>query len=228
MARLADFERADTEEDRDRYVLHLPGADGVVRHELIVSSPRGLAEELLGEGEIEVTVAEDATPEDWDRQVRSVHASQQRHLEQLTGLTDVRAMLKPHVPDRVAPETTAVVALRRTRSDGTMYRLALPPIFLPIGTRLVVALPPVCTCFAVVLPTSGDPDLGFCPNAIACPGGMVSTNAGLTPDSIFFGVPCFPWLHFIPFFRVVPFPFAPPGSSFVLIWGGADFLGPFP
>src|SRR5690242_4445697 len=99
MPRLREFSRAETGENRDRYVLRLPDARGVENHELIISSPRDVAQEILGEAEIKITIKEDSTPEDWEREVRPLWDQQGRDLRKATELEEVRTLFKQSIPE---------------------------------------------------------------------------------------------------------------------------------
>src|ERR1700693_6516120 len=149
--KIEEFERSGRG-NRVRYVR--PVGDD---HELVITGSKEIAK-VFKEADFDVQIDPDATAESWERELRPLRE------QELSALTEIAALERPDEllkkrPSAAKPETSAFISLRRTRGTGTRYLFSISNFFLPTLFSVFGVLPPICSCFGVVTPRTGDQDL---------------------------------------------------------------------
>ncbi len=226
---LSRFERSDRVIEsgvRTRYVTGVRDVSGAENYQFIIDGPSEMTEEVFKESDFEVTIEPTADPnaaaEEMERRLQPAWEAKRQVVGELTGLERVENFYKPLLPEPAPLETTLFVSLKRVRGEGSAYVVFIPQVLLPSTFTLIVALPFVCVCWAIVTPFVGDPDLVLALNGpFNPPGGVArSSNPPGVTDVIVFGGPCWPWQMFVPFFRVRSFIFGGTPPAFSMLWGG--------
>jgi hypothetical protein len=198
--RLSDLERSRA--GGGRYVGTLTDSAGGAFYELGVTGPAALIRKALGESELEYSIETKATDKEWADRSRAfwdAHAGPNAGVREL----ETVSALSARPPKAATAKDSIVVNIRRTEGKGTWWGFWWPLLALSAGSSVFFVLPPICNCFGIVVPTSGNPNLFLTANGPFTPIIAASTNGPGSIDAVAVGpAVCWPWTEFMPWFRV--------------------------
>jgi hypothetical protein len=192
------------------------------RYELVVAGPPDVLKTCFAEAAIEVEIDPAADKKKWAKQLSAAWKQEREAQEPVASLEDVPALFGKKPPPAPTAAKSGFVSLRQLEPGGTRYFVSITGLFIPIGLSLFFPLPPVCSTFGTVVPTSGDQDLLL--HLAWPPIGPIraSFRKGTAVDAITFTAPCFPWTHFAPIWHLFGFG---PGVCGRFSFGGTDLFG---
>lgn len=210
--RLTDLKRPRTA--NAPYLGTLTDVAGNEHYELAISGPAQLVKSVFAESDFEWRIDSKASEKDsikltqdiWDK-----HASPNA----LAGEAETVASLAKTELKAAKAASSVVVSVRRTEGKGTFWFFAFPGLVIPRGANIFFTLPPICNATGTLIPLAGDPDIFLSRNGAFTPIVAASARAGIAIDTVSFGPAiCWPWQHFIPFFRINGF--RPSVTNFVM------------
>jgi hypothetical protein len=154
--RLDDFQQEEVSRVI-RYALPVGDEPGNEAYELLIVGPEQQVRDHLADSDIEVTVREDVTDEEWREQAQRELSGHQQVTRSV--FDDPRSWAKP--PSTPSDAGSIRMGLRATRPSGTAFTLQITNLILPVGSGpfITLFLQPVLWVTAQVQPTRGDPDL---------------------------------------------------------------------
>lgn len=207
---------------RSRYASRLADASGAERHELVITGPGKTIERALREAEIAIAVDPAADRQEWEQHLRPAWEEENRARDSFAAVESPPELFKKKAPSPPTAERSVFISLRSLEQEGTRYLLVISNFFVPRFTSFFFILPPVCSTFGILRPTSGDQDLflhlGWPPAAAV----RSSIRGGTTVDVVTFSVFCTFFTHFGPVHQVFGFASGVCGS---FTFGGTDIFG---
>jgi hypothetical protein len=198
--RLSDLEQS--RGGRVRFSGTLSDSAGDTFYELGISGPAALIKKALADSDLDYAIEPSATEKDWAARSTGFWerhaggAAAEREHETVDALS-LRAATEPTAKNSI------VVNIRRTKGKGTWWGFWWPVLALPAGSSAFFVLPPICNCFGVTVPASGNPNLFLSANGPFTPIIAASTNGPGVVDTVAVGPSvCWPWTEFVPWFRV--------------------------
>lgn len=198
--RLSDLEYSRT--GRVRYTGTLTDSAGDAHYELGISGPPALIKKVLTESQLDYSIEPKATEKDWGARSSEFW---ERHAGAAAGVRELETVdaLSVRPPAPPTTKNSIVVSIRRTEGKGTWWGFWWPLLSLPAGSSAFFVLPPICNCFGMSVPVSGNPNLFLSANGPFTPIIAASTNGPGAVDAVAVGPAiCWPWTEFVPWFRV--------------------------
>jgi hypothetical protein len=155
--KLSDFERVGRGR-RTRYIVPVRDNTGVEEFELIAAGDGKLVRRVFDKAEFRTEIQPKLENEAWEEELRRARELQLEAFDERSRLEDLPRFFKK-LPPPPSPDDSVFASLHRTSGTGTTFSVSVSNFFLPAGTRLFFALPPICDCIGVVRPSSGDQDL---------------------------------------------------------------------
>ena len=219
--RLGEFKRGEAGAQA-RYVARLSNAKGAESHELVIAGPDAAIERAFADAELAVGIEPNATMREWQGHLQPALEEESRARDEFAALTTISPLFKKKLPTAPTEARSVFVSLRRLEPDGTRYFFRFSNFFVPRFFSFFFALPPVCSTFGIVRPTSGDQDLflhlGWPPLGPV----RASVLGGTSVDVVTLSVFCTPFTHFAPIHQLFGFTAGVCGSY---TFGGTDIFG---
>lgn len=187
---------------RTRFETLVADITGAEDYRLVIDGPDEQVRRSLAEGEITIRIDPKGTRQELYAHYERVRG---KELERLSSLASLEKPLdvftRPSVPD---PAKSVLISLHRIRGHGSFYEIGFP-WFLGLGESLNMLLPPVCVCmgdtYPAAVPEGGMLSLTLALNFASTP--VATSGPGPDNQYVSFGVTCWPWANFIPWFTVM-------------------------
>jgi hypothetical protein len=180
----------------------LADATGARDYEITVSGSPSLVGRVFEKAEFEITIDPNVSSKEAEARSREFWDSRVAKKIQTAPAETIESLAKAP-PKSATTKNSLVISLRRVKGQGTWWGGWIRGLALPTGRNTLITLPPVCNCWGVVAPFTGDADLFLSLNSPLAAPVVSSIRGGTAVDTVAFGSPlCFPWAQFVPWFRV--------------------------
>lgn len=172
-------------------------------YELSITGAREMVERMFEKVDVELDIDPKASKDEFESRSQTVWKRHARGRAPVPppAARPIKDLIRKE-PPAATPRNSVVVTLRRTKGEGTFWGVWLPRVFIPAGASLFLVLPRVWTCWGVVVPTFGNPNLFLSIGAPFAPPVSAAVAPGLTVEAVGFTGAPLPWTHFSAWFRV--------------------------
>ena len=171
-------------------------------YELTISGRRSLVERVFKKVDFDVIIDTHVSPEEFDARSREVWTSRVAGQEIASPSAEevLKAASRKVPPPH--PRNSVVVSLRRIRGTGTFWTAWVTPIYVPPGSSLYFVMPRVWTCWGIIVPYSGNPNLLLSLGTPVSPPVSTAFAPGPVSETVAFTGSPLPWMHFAAWFRI--------------------------
>jgi hypothetical protein len=158
------------------------------QHELVVSGPPELLEEMLQEAQFDIRMDASGNPDPWSQDVEVIRSQHRSTYSELARLDDIDALFKdPPLP--ASPRSSVVAAIRATGGHGTPFFISVSGLVVPTAASMFFHGCWVSACTAMAVPFVGDQDLILRLFSPTGPPIAASALPGLSPETVLLALP---------------------------------------